>query len=259
MSQQPVNDTSNSSELSYLERYCQKIGPRAAKDFRSVALAKKVLHLLGENPGTILDIGCGFGVFVCYAALQGHSVRGIDTSKFQIQGAKRMLCSQGLPDHIIQYSTIQEVTEKGSTFDACVVLDVLEHIQHPSAFLRSIRTILTLQGRLVVSVPAIPEFYDERDRLFGHYLRYDPETLRHHLEDGGFRIEHIQYWNVLGYLKRTIQHKKPSQTAELYEFRFSNSLTARLLNSLLKAYFVVIENRIQPGIGLSLLAVAKPQ
>ncbi len=65
----------------YVNQHFLIIGIRAIQDIRIVPAARKALKLIGRNPGTILDIGCGHGVFVLLAHLQGHSISGIDTSE----------------------------------------------------------------------------------------------------------------------------------------------------------------------------------
>lgn len=246
-------------ENEFVDQHWQKIGSRALEDFRTVALGRKVLQLLETQPGTILDVGCGAGVFTALVSSYGYSALGIDISEAQVQNAHSILVDMGLPTHLVRQYSIDDLIREGRHFDSSVALDVIEHLEDPITFLAKIKEILALSGKLVVSVPAGPNLYNERDRLSGHHLRYDPATLRHQLQMAGFTVARMQYWNFLGWTKSFAKQKILRQKqADLYEFRYSTSLKARLVNSSLTKYFLYIENQLSFPIGLSLLAVARP-
>ncbi len=242
---------------SFVDQHWQKIGERALDDFRAASVSKKALQLLGKRPGTILDIGAGAGTFVILAHSLGYPVLGIDTSEAQVRSAHQLLTAKGLPERLIRRCLLEDLTAEGVYFDSAVMLDVIEHIPEPVQFLNTVRLVLKPQARIIVSVPAIPHFYGERDRLSGHYLRYDPQTLCTHLVEGGYEVEQWQYWNFLGWLKRVWGQKVNPHKVEYYEFRYSTSWRARTLNSLLSLYFASFENKVRLPIGLSLLATAR--
>ncbi len=241
-----------------LENHWEKIGDKAVNDFRTFAVARKALSLLGKDPGVIIDVGCGYGIFTLIATLQGYTANGIDVSRRQVQGAHKILASYHLPDTLVMNKSVDDLVAAGSSYESCVMLDVLEHIERPEEILRSVKKIIASTGKLVVSVPAIPAFFDARDKAGGHYLRYDPETLTAHLNKGGFIVDKCCYWNFLGYLIRKFKKENNDEYQEQYEFRYSDSTSSKMLNHLLKSYFLSIENRITPPIGLSLFAVAHP-
>src|SRR4051812_12959593 len=70
--------------------------------------------------------------------------------------------------------TIDDYLEKvgPGTIDTVVTSNVLEHIQDDSACLRSIRTLLSANGRLGVYVPARSELFGSLDEAVGHLRRY---------------------------------------------------------------------------------------
>jgi 2-polyprenyl-3-methyl-5-hydroxy-6-metoxy-1,4-benzoquinol methylase len=246
----------NCSHKNWQEHF-EQMGIWAIRDFRSVSIALKTVKLLEEDAESVLDIGCGVGVFVIYANLKGIPVLGIDISEAQIRLAKKVLSSKNMPTDLVKQCTVEDLAEEGVVFNSCVALDVLEHVSDPAKFLRTIKKLVAPGGRLIVSVPAIPEFYDERDKLSNHYLRYDLKTLRQHLNEGGFEIEKHEFWNLLGYIKRVFQKKVKPEKIDYYEFRYSKTLSSRVLNRLLMLYFIYIENRIRVPIGLTLFAVAR--
>jgi glycosyltransferase involved in cell wall biosynthesis/phospholipid N-methyltransferase len=79
--------------------------------------------------------------------------------------------------------------------DTVVCLNVLEHIEDDAAALKSIRTLLEPDGRLILLVPNDPEAYGTIDREIGHYRRYTPAHLRTLLADSGFEVEQILRFN----------------------------------------------------------------
>ena len=64
-------------------------------------------------------------------------------------------------------------------FDLVLVLDVLEHIDDPVAFIDEQLRPLTATGtQVLVAVPAHPRLFGEHDRALGHHRRYRPGELR---------------------------------------------------------------------------------
>jgi 2-polyprenyl-3-methyl-5-hydroxy-6-metoxy-1,4-benzoquinol methylase len=239
--------------LSYMEDLWSKIGENALTDFRTVAISRKALSLVGNKQGRILDVGCGAGVFTMNALKLGYSVTGLDVSEAQIETSRKIFASVGLPTDVLRCAGLETLAAEGERFEAAVALDVVEHVEARVAFLTGMRRVLKSGGRAVVSVPAGPELYDGRDRRSGHYLRYDPPTLRREMLEAGFRIETLGYWNALGWLHRKLSPAKSE--GQTYEFRYSRSWKARLFNAALRQYFLRLENRVSPPVGLSLVAV----
>jgi SAM-dependent methyltransferase len=86
----------------------------------------------------------------------------------------------------------------GERFDTIVCLNVLEHIEDDPASLRSMRWLLRPGGRLVLLVPALRALYGTLDEALGHYRRYTPRELAAKLAGAGFRLAHLEYFNLAG-------------------------------------------------------------
>jgi hypothetical protein len=137
------------------------------------------------------------------------------------------------------------------------MLDVLEHIEDDASQVKKIYEALAPGGQFVVVVPAYQALYGERDRLMGHYRRYSARALRTLLTSHGFRVERLRYWNVLGILpywfaERVLQ--KPLEAP--LRHGGERGLIKRLAQKALFAWFKVIENPVNFGAGLSIIAVA---
>lgn len=121
----------------------------------------------GMDDARILDVGCGAGLF--FDALQhlGH-VEGVESDLTAVErsGPWRSRIHAGV------------LTEGGDLFDVILLLDVLEHVHHPEALLRTAARRLTARGRIVVTVPAFDVLWTSHDDLNQHVRRYSARALR---------------------------------------------------------------------------------
>jgi len=87
-----------------------------------------VFDKLGLSPGDrLLDIGCGWGGMVRYAARQGVSVLGVTLSRQQALWARKAIADEGLADLAeVLHRDYRAVTESG--FDAVSSIGLTEHI-----------------------------------------------------------------------------------------------------------------------------------
>lgn len=103
----------------------------------------RLLELIGDEPRTVLDIGCGQGELSHLARRRGHRVVGIDMNppQFELDEFIAADISQGLP------------IGEDRQFDIVVLADVLEHMQDPLRLLLEARRHLAPDGRILVSLP----------------------------------------------------------------------------------------------------------
>ena len=86
--------------------------------------------------------------------------------------------SQGLPDDL-------------PTYDCVLALDVIEHLDDDRQAVRQLGRLLTKNGRLIISVPALPELFSEFDEVQGHRRRYTQQLLRSCLEESCLVVEDV--------------------------------------------------------------------
>ncbi|MDG3015743.1 class I SAM-dependent methyltransferase [Speluncibacter jeojiensis] len=96
-----------------------------------------VFDKLGLQPGDrLLDIGCGWGAMVRYAARRGVRVLGVTLAAEQATWAQRAIEDEGLGDLAqVRFSDYRDVPESG--FDAISSMGMTEHIgigQYPTYF-----------------------------------------------------------------------------------------------------------------------------
>lgn len=166
-------------------------GVRLIRLLRQVNGAIRLRALSGQEPGRLLDIGCGKGHFLAAARAAGWEVVGVDRSPAAAEYARR---TYGIAVHV---GDAQEV-ELDGPFDAVTMWHVLEHMADPSAMLDRARELLRRGGRLVVSVPNLAS---AQARVFGnnwfhldrrhHLYHFTPLALRALLTRRGFTVERI--------------------------------------------------------------------
>jgi len=82
--------------------------------------------------------------------------------------------------------------------DTVVCLNVLEHIEDDRASLQAMHRLLQPGGRLVLLVPSLRALYGTLDEALGHFRRYVPAELSEKLRGAGFRLRHLEYFNLAG-------------------------------------------------------------
>jgi 2-polyprenyl-6-hydroxyphenyl methylase/3-demethylubiquinone-9 3-methyltransferase len=85
---------------------------------------------------SICDVGCGGGVLSEPLARLGASVTGLDPAEQNITVARAHAEQAGVP---VEYrgETIEAVVASGRTFDAVLIMEVVEHVSDMPAFVRT--------------------------------------------------------------------------------------------------------------------------
>ena len=120
----------------------------------------------------VLEIGCGGGAFLVQCRNAGAEVFGLEISEF---AADRLRQRHGLD---VRIGFVEEAPFEPELFDLVVFTDVIEHVYRPGTFLKGIRRLLTVEGRMFGLMPNI-------------------DCVRHYgIEWGGFRhhAEHLYYF-----------------------------------------------------------------
>jgi 2-polyprenyl-3-methyl-5-hydroxy-6-metoxy-1,4-benzoquinol methylase len=137
-----------------------------------------VLASLHLRPGArILDFGAGVGGNFALLREFG-SVVALEPSL-----EAQRIAADTAPD--VPYVSRLEDLPANASFDAVVMLDVLEHLDARPQVLRAIGERIGVDVPLVVTVPAYPRLFGEHDRCLGHKLRYTRRALRAELAAGG--------------------------------------------------------------------------
>jgi SAM-dependent methyltransferase len=114
-----------------------------------MAFIKAAAAATGEVPRTVLDVGCGVGNVSLSVAerFPGAAVTGIDSDPTSIEYARR----RPGPGNV--RFLLDSELGAGTKFDLVVASEVLEHVDQPELFLRSLHERLNPGRYLVVTVP----------------------------------------------------------------------------------------------------------
>ena len=127
---------------------------------------------------SLLDIGCGTGLFLHLAREAGLQVRGIELSESAVAYARM---NYGLDVH---HGTLENTDLPDQSFDIVTMWHVLEHLPDPVAALRRVARALKPDGLLLLGVP---NFDSIEARIFGrrwysldaprHLYQFTPRTM----------------------------------------------------------------------------------
>ena len=167
-------------------------------------IVKEIQHLLNLNV-KVLDVGCSTGHFL--AALRdkvGMRV-GIELTKDAVGFIKKNL------DFKVYSEPIDKVNIKEGPFDLVTSLQVLEHVDDPLLFLKSIKRNLKPRGYLYLELPNIDDVLLTCFRVKGyedfyyrepHLSYFSADTLERLLRKAGFvgKIKTVQRYNFFNHL-----------------------------------------------------------
>ena len=125
--------------------------PDASLDEAQENKYRLVFDKLRLKPGDrLLDVGCGWGGMVRYAARRGVRALGVTLSREQTTWAQHAIADEGLADLAeVRFGDYRDIREAG--FDAVSSIGLLEHIgvrNYPSYF-RFLQSRLRIGGLLL--------------------------------------------------------------------------------------------------------------
>lgn len=140
----------------------------------------------------VLDVGCGLGKVTVYLAQKGIEVVGIDISTRLISLARKKAQEHSVPvDFQVTELSRFNSTEK---FDVVLFAGVIEHIGNDEKIIGEAKRLLKKEGKIIITVPAFPLLYNNRDKRIGHLRRYTKKTLGEKLRSQGYtNIQHRYY------------------------------------------------------------------
>lgn len=147
-------------------------------------LAKRLL----PPGGSVLDVGCGRGLFLRLLRAHGYQVRGTEYSAATARNAD--------PGIAIDVGDVTPGRYPDASFDLISIWHVLEHLRHPDVTLAACALALKPGGALLLAVPN----HGSAQARFGgehwfhldlprHVFHFDAASLSRLLRSHGFEIE----------------------------------------------------------------------
>lgn len=159
---------------------------------RIIASIIETLRL--PNDARILEIGSGTGGNLKMLSRFGKvSAVEMDATARAIAEKK----THSLFDIRNGYCPTDMPFESYEKFDLICLFDVLEHIEDDVATLACLKELLTINGRVLVTVPAYRWLWSAHDKFLHHKRRYSSRELKTKLDETGFSVEKISHFNTL--------------------------------------------------------------
>ncbi|MCP4150504.1 MAG: class I SAM-dependent methyltransferase [bacterium] len=177
------------SQLEDLEYSSEAEG--RTKNFQTIIKRlKRVSKRNGASP-RLLDIGAASGIFLDLANKEGFDSTGIEPSQFLVDDAKK---NYGLN---LYKGTVEEYLEENKgkeKFSIITLLDIIEHLVEPDAFMDKVDALIEDNGFLVLVTPDIGSLAARiTGKQWWHYRIahinfFNRKSLRFLLEKHGYDI-----------------------------------------------------------------------
>lgn len=101
----------------------------------------------------VLDVGCNTGPMIIPLRRRGYDVVGIDISPDDVHQAERYLRGYGLPCDRLAVADGTSLPFRDDSFEAILLVDVLEHTDYPERIVSETRRLLAPGGVVIATVP----------------------------------------------------------------------------------------------------------
>ncbi len=138
---------------------------------------------------SLLDVGCGSGLFLYLAGRAGFEAHGMDVSARAVRAAR---AQYGLD---VRPGEVGSGQWNGRRFDYVTMFHVLEHLRDPAGALAWVGGLLNPGGRVIIQVPNADSL---QARVFGrswygldvprHVVNFTPGALHRLLARCGYRV-----------------------------------------------------------------------
>jgi 2-polyprenyl-3-methyl-5-hydroxy-6-metoxy-1,4-benzoquinol methylase len=151
----------------------------------------ELINSLSPSKGTMLDVGCGTGVFLTATAKDGWKVSGTEPDS----GARAIALKRAGASI---YETINASELNSQTFDVITLWHVLEHVHLLNETIDWLREHLNPNGKILIAVPN-PQSFDaaKYGRFWAaydvprHLYHFTKATMRRLLEKHGLFVKDV--------------------------------------------------------------------
>lgn len=228
--------------------------PDGVEDHYWIAARNKILFLsINKNNlshTSILEVGCGRGVVVNYLRKKSLNCFGLEPALVKpfAGGEKYIISGRNAIDMDNNFK---------NKFETLLLLDVLEHIENPNAFVREIFTHYKNIKNLIITVPAREELWSNYDEVFGHFRRYDLSMMQKTIQESGLKtIENRYFFHALYFPAKIILKLFKKRKTKMETPNNIMKLIHRLIaNYFILEYKVVFKN----WLGTSIICIAKKE
>ena len=197
-------------------------------DLRVTNLARFILRKLPYRKARLIDVGAGNGLVLRFFKKKDFIVSGMELSPALCEVMTKNPQMKGI--NIFQGDISQKTGDEN--YDIVLASDVIEHIKDDRKALKNLFSFLKPGGSLVITVPAHSHLFGKRDKMWGHFRRYDKDDLIKRLSSLKGEITSLTYWNFVGYFAYFFYEKVLGKPVK-ENFRYSPSLSSRIFRGFL--------------------------
>src|SRR5580700_12167018 len=210
-----VGESGWSDELTELHESATESGTHFIDVASRDHAINELKRALGTRSVSIMEVGCSAGHLLVDMRrnLPNATLTGGDyTLGTLLKLGEKM---PGIP--LVRFNLAASPLPSDS-YDAMVLLNVLEHIEDDAAATRHVARMLKPGGVAVIEVPAGPELFDDYDRQLQHFRRYTLRGICGVVEQSGLIVERRNYLGALiypaFYLAKKLSQSRPKSAAD---------------------------------------------
>jgi SAM-dependent methyltransferase len=190
------------------------------------------------QPLRVLDVGCGKGIVTEYLRNKGVDCWGCDLGVPPQVDAKtaKFLTFGGRATELPEAFRV--------SFTVIMLLDVLEHLEHPHKLLSELHAGFPNVERILFTVPARQELFSNYDLRNRHFRRYDASNIQGLDTPNYFTLGRWSYF--FHFLYAPAKFMKMAGVERQTELQAPKSRIWRMAHMAVAKYFVY-EDRVLPG------------
>lgn len=165
-----------------VRRYGTTSGKRA--DLFHKRILDEMLFVNLPINGSVLELGCGTGRLMAYAAERGVSITGTDISKAMLDIARSRLVKAGHQDMLLVQNNGIDMTFPDNMFDAVYAILVINLMPDYPVVFKQVARVLRPGGVFIFNVPNLMSIYYPA----GLYVNYRKKTTTSNAT--GYRYSH---------------------------------------------------------------------
>jgi glycosyltransferase involved in cell wall biosynthesis len=118
----------------------------------------------------VLNVGCGLGPQAIAYAGQYANMIGIDINGERLALSQHAVVARGIDNYTTLQANVENIPLPDAAFDYAIAIDIAEHVEDPVQLCRELNRLLTAQGELLITFPAMHDFYTGLAHRIGRIL-----------------------------------------------------------------------------------------
>lgn len=156
----------NASKTAWRPDYEKWVNTRVWSENHQKKALYYLMKYVGNERGTILEVGCGVGGLLVALELEGFKVIGLDYNHENCVITNLRGRRYERQVNVLNGSA-ETLPIKDNSIDVITCYEVLEHVFDPIAMLKEFARILRPEGKIFITVPNRWAFYDHHYQMYG--------------------------------------------------------------------------------------------